>query len=114
MHGAYAIHRPVVNRQLVRDRDRRWVRELGLIVVVVLPLLVGLLVSIWLRSEVLNTGYRTHELEQELRKTRQAERRLELEAAYLASPQRIEQRATTELDMVTPSSRQLIYVEELE
>jgi len=114
VHSAYAIHRPVVNRQLVRDRDRRWVRELGLIVVVVLPLLVGLLVSIWLRSEVLNTGYRTHELEQELRKTHQAERRLELEAAYLASPQRIEQRATTELNMVTPSSRQLIYVEELE
>lgn len=114
MHGAYAIHRPVVNRQLVRDRDRRWVRELGLIVVVVLPLLVGLLVSIWLRSEVLNTGYRTHELEQELRSARQTERRLELETAYLSSPQRIEQRATSELHMVTPSARQLIYVEELE
>ena len=114
MHGAYAIHRPVVNRNLVRVRDRRWVRELGFIIIVALPILASLLVSIWLRSEVLDTGYRTHELEQELRAIQQVERRLQLESAYLANPQRIEQRATTELHMVTPASKQLIYVEELE
>lgn len=114
MHGAYAIHRPVVNRHVVRDRDRRWVRELGFIVIVSLPILASLLVSIWLRSEVLSTGYRTHELEQQLRAVEQVERRLQLESAYLASPGRVERRATTELHMVTPAPSQLIYVEELE
>jgi cell division protein FtsL len=114
MHGAYAIHRPVVNRRLVRDRDRRWARELGLIVAAAVPILLTLLTSIWLRSEVLSTGYRTHELEQQLRAIEQVERRLQLESAYLASPERVERRATTELHMVTPSPRQLIYVEELE
>jgi cell division protein FtsI (penicillin-binding protein 3) len=59
MHGAYAIHRPVVNRRLVRDRDRRWARELGLIVAAAVPILLTLLTSIWLRSEVLSTGDRT-------------------------------------------------------
>lgn len=113
MHGAYAIHRPVVNRQLTRDRDRRWARDLGLIMLAVLPLLIALLVSIWLRSEVLNSGYRTHELEQQLGAVRQIERRLELESAYLSSPQRVERRATSELHMATPSTEQLVYVEEL-
>lgn len=114
MRGAYAIHRPVVNDYLVRDRDRRRLRELLQVVAVVLPVLAMLLISIWLRGEVLATGYRTHALGRELEALSQRERRLELEAAYLASPQRVERLAAQRLGLATPAADQIVFIEELE
>lgn len=113
LHGAYAVHRPVVNDYLVRHRDRRRTRELLQIVALVLPVLAVLLASIWLHSEVLATGYQTHSLERELEALNQLERRLELEAAYLTSPQRVERLAAERLGLTVPTAEQIVFIEEL-
>jgi cell division protein FtsL len=109
----YAFTRPVVNTYLVRERDRRLLRELALVVFVVICLGGGLLAYTWMHLEVLDTGYRIVDLERRQRDLAQEERRLQLESAYLASPPRIEERAARELGMKGPEMEQVIFSEEL-
>ena len=110
MRGEYAIRRPVVNAYLVRERDRKRLRELALVTLLILPLGVGLLADIWIHLRVIETGYRLNELERSLRQLEQQERRLRLEASYLASPQRVERLATEELGMIEPAPEQLLFL----
>jgi len=111
LRGAYVVRRPVVNAYLVRERDRKRLRELLWVLLLVLPIASGLLIDIWVHLQVIRTGYRVNELERHLGELAQQERRLRLEASYLSSPQRVEDRATEELGMVEPRREQLIYVE---
>lgn len=114
MNSAYAFRRPVANTYLVRERDRRLRRELAAVVVVVLSLGGGLLGYTWMHLELLNTGYRIVALEREQRELAQEERRLNLETAYLASPQQVEGRAVRELGMQSPATEQVVFWEELQ
>jgi 4-amino-4-deoxy-L-arabinose transferase-like glycosyltransferase len=108
----YAAHRPVVNAYLVRERDRRRVRELAVVCAVVLPLALALLSYTWVHLEALRTGYRIDTLERELHELSQFERRQRLEASYLASPQRLAERAGKELGMGPPSADQVLFATE--
>jgi hypothetical protein len=109
----YAVRRPVANAYLVRERDRRRARELAAVLLVVLSLGGGLLGYTWIHLEVLHTGYRIEKLERRLDELTQKERRLRLEASYLASPQQVERRAVAELGMQPPALEQVIFWEEL-
>ncbi len=113
MRSRYAFTRPVVNTYLVRERDRRRVRELALVLLVVLCLGGGLLAYTWIHLEVTRTGYHIDELEKELTKLTREERERRLEAAYLASPSQIQQRAVEELGMQAPALEQVVFWEEL-
>lgn len=113
MRSAYAFTRPVANSYLVRERDRRRVRELALVLLVVLCLGGALLAYTWLHLEATRTGYNIDKLEKELAESTRKERQLRLEAAYLASPSLIERRAAAELGMQPPSIEQVIFWEEL-
>jgi cell division protein FtsL len=113
LRNAYAFTRPVANSYLVRERDRRLLRELLGVLLVVLCLGGGLLAYTGIHLEVTRTGYRIDKLEHELEEQTRKERELRLEAAYLASPTRIEQRAVAELGMQPPSLEQVIFWEEL-
>lgn len=113
MRNAYALRRPVVNAYLVRERDRRRARELMLVLLVVLSLGGGVFAYIWIHLQVLTTGYRIDELERELVDLNRKERQLRLEAAYLASPSRVERRAVEELGMQPPALEQVVFWEEL-
>jgi cell division protein FtsL len=113
LKSKYAVHRPVVNAYLVRERDRRRVRELLAIVVALAPLGAALLIYTWVHLEVLAAGYRVEELERQLHGLDQAERRLRLEASYLAAPERVERQATGELGMVAPTLDQVVFAAEL-
>jgi len=110
---AYAVRRPVVNTYLVRERDRRLVRELAVVLLVVLSLGGGLLGYTWIHLEVLRTGYRIDALEKRTVELNRQERELRLEAAYWASPQLVEKRAVDELRMQPPALEQVIFWEEL-
>ena len=114
MRSAYAVRRPVVNTYLVRERDRRRLRELAVVLLVVVSVGGGLLAYTWMHLEVLATGYRIVELEKRLRDLGQEERRLRLESSYLASPQQIEGRAVAELGMHAPTMQQVIFWEEMQ
>ncbi len=113
MRSAYAFRRPVSNTYLVRERDRRRFRELALVLVVAVLLGGGLLAYTWIHLEALRTGYRIDLLERQLRDLSQVERQLQLEASYLASPQRIEERAVRELHMQPPALDQVVFWEEM-
>jgi cell division protein FtsL len=111
LRGDYALHRPVVNAYLVRERDRKRLRELALVTLLVLPLGLGLLADIWIHMRVIEAGYRLNQLERSLRELERQERRLRLEASYLASPQRVEALAVEQLGMIEPAPEQMLFVE---
>lgn len=108
----YAPRRQVVNSYLVRERDRRRLRELAWVVVALAPLALALLGYTWLRLEQVRVGYRIEQLERGLHRIEQSERQLRLEAAYLASPARVGERAAAELGMGPPTLAQLVFAEE--
>jgi cell division protein FtsB len=114
VRSTYAVRRPVVNAYLVRQRDRRRVRELAWVVMSIVPLGVGLLAYTWLQLEVLRTGYHIEQLERRAHQLAQTERQLRLEAAYLANPARISERAQRELDLAWPTVDQVLFSRELE
>jgi len=109
----YAVHRPVENTYLVRERDRRLLRELLAVLGAVLVLGGGLLAYTWVHIEILRTGYRIDDMEKHLHKLLETERQWRLEAAYLAHPERLADRATKELGMVEPTLDQTLFFEEL-
>lgn len=113
MKSIYAIHRPVVNAYLVRERDRRFGREVVRFLLVVGPVAAALVVCTWVHMEVSRTGYRIGAIERELDRLVQEERRLRLEASYLADPARLEMRAREELGMAVPSLEQMVFSSEL-
>ena len=111
MRGAYAAPRPVVNAYLVRERDRRRLRELAWVVAAVAPVGIALLGHTWLQHETLKAGYRIEQLERRTHQLAQIERQLRLEAAHLAHPGRL-QAVAGELGLQAPSIDQVIFLEE--
>lgn len=112
MKSSYAVHRPVDNEYLVRERDRRRLKDLGLVLLVLAPVALSLSAFTWIHLQVLDAGYAIEALEGRLHELDRRESRLRLEAAYLASPGLIEERATEELSMRPPEIDQLVFLDQ--
>jgi hypothetical protein len=106
----YVLPRPPRNRFLVRERDRRRVRELLRLGLAILFVGVALLGYTWLHLELLGSGYRIEGLQQRLHELQRRERHLRLEEAHLASPERVESWATRTAGMGAPQLAQLVFV----
>jgi hypothetical protein len=113
VNPVYAYRRPIENTYLVRDRDRRRLRELVLVMAALLPLGVGLLTYTWVHTEVIATGSRIRELEGHLEEEGRRLERLRREASYRASPAVVEERAVDELGMQRPHVDGVLFWEEL-
>lgn len=113
MRSAYVVRRPVVNSYLVRQRDRKRRKELGLVLVVILPLAIGLLGYVWLNLELIDLGYEVHDLERTLKHQEQRQRELFVESAYLSSPAQVQSRASAELGMVPATLDKVVFLEEI-
>ena len=113
MRREYAFSRQVPNTYLTRERDRRRRRELGWVLLAAVPVGVCGLVNVWLHYELLATGYSIPRLEHQLEQRLEEKRRLSLEAAYLASPGRIERRAVEELGLEVPPASRILFEERL-
>ena len=109
----YAIRRPVENTYLVRQRDRRLMRELVSMLLAVALVGGGLLAYTWVHVEILRTGYRVNELERNLQSLRKVEQRHRLAVSRLTSPERIEERAVRELGMRPPVLEQTLFLGEV-
>lgn len=107
--GRYLVRRPVENDYLVRERDRRRVRELLRLLLLIAPLGLALLAYTWIHLESLDAGFRIRGLEQELHRLERRERQLRLEAAWLKSPGRVEELAETELGLAPPRPEQVVF-----
>ncbi len=113
MRSAYAVRKPVLNAYLVRQRDRRRLRELLQVLAVVLALGGCLLGYVRLHIELLKTGYRVEELEGRLREAARRERFLMLDVKYLERPELVEKRATEELGMQLPDPQRMVFEGEI-
>jgi hypothetical protein len=106
----YAIGRAAKNTFLVRERDlRRW-RDLGLVLLVIVPLGAALLAYAWVHLEVAETGYRIAELEAELDGLLETQRHEQVHVARLLGPERLEGLAAAH-ELQEPSWAQLLFVE---
>ncbi|MDX1501830.1 MAG: hypothetical protein R3325_05660 [Thermoanaerobaculia bacterium] len=108
----YAIRRPVANVYLVRQRDRRRLRELLQVLGVTLALGACGVAYVWLHVELVRSGYRVDGLEIELREAERQKRLLLLDAEYLERPERIRRRAVEELGMVPVEPGAVLFAEE--
>ncbi len=107
MRGAYVATRPVTNSYLVRERDRRKIRELMLVVALTLPPVLGALGNIWLRGQVVRTGYEINQKERALVELERRQRQLELQWTARSSPANVEARATA-IGLIEPGLEQVI------
>ena len=98
--AGYAYHREVENAWLVRQRDRRRLRELALVVLAVSTVVLALLAYTWLNVRVLETAYRIDELEGTLKELERRRAALALEEARATALPIVEARAAAELGMV--------------
>ena len=110
MRTSYVVRRPVDNRYLVRERDRRRLRELGWVLLAAVPVALMLIGYVWVNLELLRCGYRIHDLEGRLQEERRALSVLELEEAYLTGAARLGARGA-ELGLGPADAGRLIYVE---
>ena len=113
MKSRYAVNRRVENAYLVRERDRRLVRELLGFVTLALIFSGFLLAYTWVHIEIVDAGYRIDRLETQLHGLHEEERRKILELSRITSPKRIEERALLQLGMRHPSPSQLFRYEDL-
>lgn len=113
MPSAYAITRQVDNSYLVRDRDRRLLRDVLRGVSAVVTLGGCLLFYTWIHMETVFTGYSITKLEKELHSLREEERRLRLEATYVAHPRRVRDRAEARLGLAPADLEQVLFYERL-
>lgn len=112
MRGAHVTTQPVTNTYLVRERDRRRIRELLIVLALALPPAAGVLANIWVHGEVVNVGYTISEQERRLSEFERRQRRLELELSQESSPAKVEVRAR-DLGMIEPALEQVRALEDL-
>ncbi|MEL7060890.1 MAG: hypothetical protein AAGN46_12785 [Acidobacteriota bacterium] len=102
MHSPYALHRPVANEFLRRDRDHQRRRELLAVTAAVLVAGGALLGYVSIHLETTQVGYRIDALERGLHTLQEEQRRLEIALERATHPRRVEARAGAELGMRPP------------
>ncbi len=107
----YLRRQPVKNFLLVRERDRRRLRELRLLAFAVLPAAIALLAYTWVQTEIVRSGYRVRTLERKLEDMAKTERQLKLESSWLESLERVEGAAAEDLGMQFPTLDQMVFVD---
>ena len=112
MRSKYVVRKPVQNSYLVRQHDRKRRRELGLVLLAVIPVAGGMLGYVWLNLELVHVGYEVDRLERVLREEEQHYRELQVESAHLSSPQQVRDRASRELGMIPADLNRLVFLEE--
>jgi cell division protein FtsL len=107
----YVVRRDIQNNPIVREVDKARQRELWRSAAVGVFLVFVLLFSAWQHFELLQLGYRIEQKQQERADELEINRHLKLEIETLQAPDRIEQIATEQLDLVTPGSDEAIVIE---
>jgi hypothetical protein len=111
MKTGYAQPMPVNNEYLVRERDRRRVRELAAVLLLAVLTLTPLLAYTWLQLELRQIGASIKGHERDLIDLGKQERRLRLEVGRQESPSVLTRRAEQELELMAPRLEQVVFLE---
>lgn len=95
----------------VREIDRARHRAMWSSLVGLAVLVAAVLVAVWQHSELRRYGYEIEHLQQDLAGVEKANRQLILQLEWLRSPGRIEDLATRQLKLVSPTSEDAIILE---
>ncbi len=105
------IHTDILGQQVVKERAGViWRQGFKQYLIIVITLVLGSLLFVWSRLEVVQIGYeisRANRLYQNLIKENQ---RLRVEVASLKSPGRIEEIARNQLGFLDPKPEQIIVI----
>lgn len=100
----YAIKKDIRNNPIVREVDLEHKRQLIRTVFVAAAVVAMLLFWVWQRFGMVETGYDNSVLRAQLALETALNRQLQLEVHMLLAPQLIENEATDQLHMVSPTS----------
>lgn len=67
--------------------------------------------TVWLRLQIVDTTYQIHQAEQQIQNAKHTDEKLELKAAQLRSPKRLELLAKNKFKLSPPQSDQVIRLE---
>jgi cell division protein FtsL len=109
--GVVRLGKPIDNSRVVRQVDPRSRRELLLLILLVSVLAAGLGVYAWPALEIQRAGQAGALLDREKQRLIEENRKLRLEKAALESLRRVEQLATRELGLKSPTPEQSVVVE---
>ncbi len=108
---AYAVHRPVENVYLVRERDRVRTRELAALALAAVPPLLVLLAAIWANLETVRLGYQLAKVGRQRETLLERNRQLRMERAQATSLARVDTIARRTLGLVPPSPEQVLLIQ---
>jgi cell division protein FtsL len=109
----YAIKKDVRNNPIVREVDQNRQRELWRSLAIGVFLVAVLLFSAWQHFELLRHGYEIERMQQERAQELEIHRHLRLEIETLRSPKRIEEIATEQLHLVSPTSEEAVIIQRI-
>jgi cell division protein FtsL len=99
------------NSRIVRETDTRCRLEYMCLTLLGAMFVLGTLFYAWQQYQWIQYGYRIEESHRQIEELAEVGRRLRVERATLANPQRIDSIARTELGMVGPESGQIVTLE---
>ena len=103
----YVVKQNVRNR-VVREGDQTRQRELWRTLAVGCVLVATLLFSLWQRAGLLQQGYLLPEMQEERAEQEAIQQHLKIQLEALRTPERIEQMAIGELDLVMPTQEEVV------
>jgi cell division protein FtsL len=106
------LHRGPTPSEVRRNVDRRGFANFAAIVLSCALVAMAMLLHAWVRTRVTEQGYRLSRLSAEHRELSRAHEALQIKAAELRSPQRIEELARSRLSMGPPSIDRVIVLAE--
>jgi len=106
----YDVRRPIDNTFLVRERDRRRMRELLVLLVALLPPLAVLFFGVRTNLQTIQLGYQIGRLEKQRDRLIERRRRLLIEKAQESALARVEGIARGPLGLVPPRPEQVVLV----
>jgi cell division protein FtsL len=98
-----AIMSPTLNSSIRRSIDRRGLQNFGATLLACALVAAAMLLHAWVRTRVTEQGYRLSRLSAEYRDLSREHESLQIHAAELQSPQRVEELARTRLGMGPPA-----------
>ena len=107
----YAIKKDIRNNPIVREVDREQKREFMRMLAFGVAIVGMLLFSAAQPFKVLSSGYEIERKRQQLAEEESLHRKLTLELEMWRAPERLEARAMRELDMIAPTSSEMVVLE---